>query len=67
MAYEDFIKRLNDESWFKEFIENEIVPDVPRVPSHNPRDDNTDVWKYDSALREGYRLCLRKFGVRLNE
>ena len=66
MAYEDFVKRLNEEQWFPRFIEDELIPNMPRVPNYNPAQDNTERWKYDSAMREGYRLCLKKLGVHYN-
>jgi len=64
VAYNEFLKRLNEEAWFQRFIEEEIRPDVPRVPAYNPASDNTERWKYDCGLREGYLLCLRKLGVK---
>ena len=66
MAYAEFLKRLTEEVWFNKFVEEEILPDIPRVPPYNPAQDNTERWKYDSGLREGYTLCLRKFGVKFN-
>ncbi len=65
MATNDFVKRLNEEIWFQEFIKKEVAPDVPVVPAYDPSNDNTDRWRYDSALREGYLLALLKFGVRI--
>ena len=61
------LKRLNEEAWFKRFLEDELAAKAPKVPAWNPRDDNTDLWKYDSALREGYLMCLRNMGIELTE
>jgi hypothetical protein len=65
MATNEFVKQLNEQQWFQTFIEKEVAPDMPQVPSFDPSSDNTERWKYDSAMREGYRLALLKFGVRL--
>ena len=65
MAYADFIKRLNEEPWFQQFVDEVVMPDAPEIETFNPSQDNTEMWKYASAMREGYRLCLQKFGVRL--
>ena len=64
MAYAEFVKQLHESDWFKKFIEEELLADMPRVPAYNPAEDNTERWKYDSGLREGYLLCLQKFGVK---
>lgn len=63
MAYKEQLLRLNQEAWFQKFTETELLAATPQVPAYNPQSDNTDRWKYDSAMREGYLLCLRKLGV----
>lgn len=67
MPYKDFVKRLTEEEWFKSFTRDVLLPKAPIVPSYNPTNDNTSHWKYDSAMREGYRLCLMHLGVRLDD
>ena len=64
MAYKDFLTRLNDEEWFKRFVESELKPAIPQIQTYNPQSDNTERWKYDSALREGFLLCMAKLGVK---
>jgi len=59
-----FLKRLHEEPWFQEFVKKELIPGTPEVPAYNPSKDNTERWKYDSAMAEGYRLCLQKLGLR---
>lgn len=63
-VYRDHLKRLHEEVWFQKFIETELLPATPTVPSYNPSADNTERWKYDSAAREGYLMCLEKLGVK---
>ena len=67
MAYKDFVKRLLEEEWFKAFKRDVLLPNAPIVPSYNPADDNTSRWQDDSAMREGYRLCLMQLGVSLDD
>lgn len=64
MSFNPYLKNLNDELWFQKFVKDELKPGIPEVPRYNPREDNTEVWKYDSALREGYLMCMRKLGVK---
>ena len=64
MAYKDFLIQLNGEEWFKRFAEDVLKANIPEVPTYNPREDNTDRWKYDSAMREGFLLCLNLLGVK---
>lgn len=66
MGYKDFLKTLHEQSWFRPFID-EVIADAPVVPPFNPAEDNTARWRYDSAMREGYRLCLLKFGVNMHD
>ena len=67
MNYNSLLKQLNETPWFKEFVENDVVPEIPMVPPYNPGSDNTELWKYESGQREGYLMCLRKLGVYVHE
>ena len=64
MAYKDYLKVLNDELWFKQFIESEVKPNIPQVQAYNPSSDNTERWKYDSGMREGFLMCMTILGVK---
>jgi hypothetical protein len=64
VAYKEFLVKLNGEPWFSKFAEDVLKPAIPEVPSYNPREDNTDRWKYDSAMREGFLMCLSLLGVK---
>lgn len=67
MVSNAFLKQLNEEPWFKAFLENDVVPDIPQIPAYLSSDDNTEQWKYVSGMREGYLMCLRKLGVYVHE
>lgn len=67
MAYEDFLKQLHGQPWFKEFVKHEVIAGIPSLPSFNPGNPDVERWKYDSGVREGYRQCLTKFGVNPDE
>lgn len=64
MAYSEFLKQLHEQVWFQRFVKEVLIPNTPTVPTYDPRKDNTELWKYDCAMREGYRECLRKLGVK---
>lgn len=64
MAYKDFLAQLNSEVWFQKFAEDVLKPSIPEVPTYNPSSDNTERWKYDSAMREGFLLCMSLLGVK---
>ncbi len=64
MDYRAFLKRLHEELWWREFVEKELKPGIPEVPAYNPSKDNTERWRYDSAMAEGYRLCLQNLGIK---
>jgi len=63
MDYKAYLKRLHEEVWFQDFVKDELLPGMPNVQEYNPSQDNTERWKYDCAMREGYRECLRKLGI----
>lgn len=62
-SYKLYLKRLREEVWFQKFLSEEVFPAVPSIPSFNPSQDNTELWKHECAVREGYMLCLKKLGV----
>lgn len=47
------------EEWFRLKL-IELENEAPPIPKFDPSEDNTDQWKHDSGLREGYLLLLAK-------
>ena len=64
MAYNEYLKILNNEEWFTRFVESELKPAIPEVQTYNPHADNTERWKYDCAMREGFLMCMSILGVK---
>lgn len=54
-----FKELYESEEWFRLKLK-ELENETPPIPKFDPSSDNTDQWKYDSGLREGYRLLLAK-------
>jgi len=61
----EFIEKLNQDPIFREIIAREVAPGIPEIPAYNG--ENTEQWKSQSMMRQGYILCLQKFGVTLEE
>lgn len=54
---EDLIIRFKQDPEFNCWLE-EINQARPLVPDFDPKNDNTTMWKYLSAKREGFDLAL---------
>lgn len=58
---------LRSQEWFRQFKE-QLIKDAPTVRSYNPLDEHSvENWKADSMRRQGYMLCLQKFGYQLKD
>lgn len=64
MAFNDYLRILNSDPLFKRFVESELKPKIPEVQTYNPNADNTERWKYDCAMREGFLMCMSILGVK---
>ena len=64
MAYKEFLQQLHEQEWFSRFVKEVLIPGTPSIPTYNPSSDNTERWKYDCAMREGYLECLKNLGVK---
>jgi len=54
-SYNLFIVQLNELPHYADFLQ--MVSDArPRVPNYTPEKDNTEVWKKQSGMRQGYDL-----------
>ena len=59
---EEFLTFMKSHPFFEDFVE-EVLKHRPDFPAHNPKDDNTEVWKSASAMQAGFDLCLMYFGI----
>ena len=48
---------------FYEEFEKSVLEHRPIIPVYNPKEDNTEVWKNESAKQEGFDLCLTLFKI----
>lgn len=55
--HKDFLLHMKSHAFFEDFKKH-LLSERPDVPSYNCKDDNTELWKYQSAKREGYDLLL---------
>jgi len=63
--YKEELIMLHQAPWFQQLIKD-IMLDIPDIPSHNYKEDNTLDWQYKSNYVEGCHFILRKFGVEPN-
>jgi len=63
-AKEDFLLHMGSHPFFP-LIKKELEEGIPPIPEYNPDADNVEDWKYLSAQRAGYLLCLAQFGIKL--
>jgi len=66
MKYSDIIFHMKSIPLWKEY-EEYILNHRPEVPVFDPSDDNTHVWKYKSAQREGFDLALSLLNIKIEE
>lgn len=62
------LKQLNDDPGFSILRDEILIKDVPEIMPWRPTDVTSgkeDTWKYESGLKEGYLLALRKLGIKL--
>ncbi len=66
MKYSDNLTNLRTQPWFQSHLKENVFPACPQItPYHIGRVGSE--WEYESGLREGYILALRKFGVKFSE
>lgn len=58
----DFFLHMKSHPLYEDF-ERALLEYRPRIPPHNVGEDNTERWKYESAKREGFDLCLTIFEI----
>lgn len=47
-----------------EQVEKKLKGLRPVIPSHDPDQDNTEVWKNRSAQQQGFDLCCSFFNIK---
>lgn len=58
-----YAAKLRDDQMFQQIIKQKILPKRPVVPSYDHTSDNTEKWKSDSMMQQGFDLCLTSLGI----
>ena len=58
-----YLNKLRDDEMFQLIIKQKILPKRPIISTYDPVTDNTEKWKADSLMRQGFDLCLTAFGM----
>ncbi len=56
-----YLEQLRQSDEFRHLL-NEIKQQRPMVPLFDPNDDNSEVWKMQSGLQQGFDLAMSLFG-----
>ena len=62
--YESFLLELNSNPMFQVMLKEKILPSRPQVPTYHPSKQNTEDWKYQSGLRDGFDIVLQLLKVK---
>lgn len=62
----DLFLHMRSHPLWDEF-EQKLLDHYPSIPPYIHSSDNTEEWKYNSAKREGFELCLTLIGVKEND
>lgn len=62
-VYESLLLEINSNPIFKQFVDKEVLPHRPTIPTYHPSKNNAEDWKYQSGLRDGFDLMLQLLKV----
>lgn len=63
-AYDDLIYAMHGHPQF-DMLVNDLRRIRPVIPTHDPLNDNTELWKQKSAQQAGFDLCLSFFKLQV--
>ena len=58
-----YLTKLREDEFFKQILKTKILPKRPSITSYDPVNDNTEKWKADSLMQQGFDLCLTTLGI----
>lgn len=58
-----YLNKLKDDEMFQLILKQKILPHRPVIPSYDHCQDNTEKWKSDSLMQQGFDLCLTSLGI----
>ena len=53
----EYLIELKSDPRFMSIVET-IMKQRPVIPGHDPRNENTEVWKHESAKKEGFDIWI---------
>lgn len=58
-----YLDKLKNDELFQQILKNKVIPKRPVIPSYDYANDNTEKWKADSLIQQGFDLCLTSLGI----
>lgn len=58
-----YLNKLKDDPMFQQILKEKILPKRPIISTYDATNDNTEKWKADSMMRQGFDLCLTSLGI----
>lgn len=58
-----YLAKLKDDEMFQLILKQKILPKRPVISAYDPIKDNTEKWKADSLMQQGFDLCLTSLGI----
>ena len=58
-----FLNKLKDDEMFHLILKQKVIPKRPVIPQYDHTQDNTEKWKSDSLMQQGFDLCLTSLGI----
>ena len=58
-----YLSKLKDDEMFQLILKEKVLPKRPVIHSYDHAKDNTERWKADSLMQQGFDLCLTTLGI----
>ena len=58
-----YAAKLRDDDMFQLILKQNVLPKRPVIPTYDHAKDNTEKWKADSLMQQGFDLCLTSLGI----
>lgn len=58
-----YLDKLKNDDMFQLILKEKVLTKRPVIHSYDPAQDNTEKWKADSLMQQGFDLCLTSLGI----
>lgn len=58
-----YLAKLKDDDMFQLILREKVLTKRPVIASYDCVNDNTEKWKADSMMQQGFDLCLTCLGI----